>query len=165
MNIVCITISIIAILTALAGTFRSMKWAPAAGWCALAALTAGSAGTLGWQTILFWGVAAAIALSINLMLPAIVTRNNSGTPFIFGGALAGTFTGMILSQPAMIIGSVIGVAFGALAFGRTTTGRAMGFPSGRFSNYILAKGFPAIITTCLCGLSVLHIINVIQSMQ
>ena len=165
MNTVSITISILAILAAIFGSFRSMRWAPAAGWCALAALTAASAGAPGWQTILFWGIAAAIALAINVMLPDIVTRTNSGTPFIAGGALAGTFTGLIMSQPAMIGGAVIGALFGALAFGRMAAGRAMGFPSRRYFNYVLAKGFPAVITTCLCGLAVLYIINVIHSTQ
>lgn len=159
-------ISLLAIATSIAAAFRSQHWAPVSGWCALTVLTAAdTVAAPHWSTIVFWGIAAAIAFAINRLLPAIVSNSRTGISYMAGGTLAATFVGMIVSQAGMILGAITGAFCGAMAFSRTPSGKTLGFPSARFFNYVCAKGFPLVITSCLCGLSVLYIITIIQSMQ
>lgn len=165
MNIVCIILSSIAVLTALAGMFRADKWAPLAAWCAYACLIVSSVKVPTWQSIAFWGAAAAIAFSINQLLPQHISRSRIGLGYIAGASLTGTFAGILLSQAGMIIGAVAGAFIGALAFSRTPRGSDIRYPFSKFINYVCAKGMPAVITACICGLSAMNIILLIQSLQ
>lgn len=164
MTLFCIIISILAIVAAIMATFASRPWAPVAAWCALTVLTATPANVPTLSSILFWGTAAAIAFGINMLLPPLVSRCRTGLGHIATAALAGTFVGMIHSQAGLIIGAVSGAIIGATAFARTPAGTAIRKPFSKFANYVCAKSLPAIITCCLCGISVSYIILLIQSM-
>lgn len=165
MTIACIIISLLAIIAALAATFTARPWAPLAALCALVVLTATPANVPTLSTILFWGAAAAIAFGINKLLPPAISQSRTGLAYIAAASLAGTFVGLIISQAAMIIGAVAGAFIGALAFSRTPAGTAIRSPFGKFVNYICAKAMPAVITCCICGISAIYIILLIQSMQ
>lgn len=165
MNIVCIILSATAVMTALAGMFRADKRAPLAAWCAYAFLILSSAKVPTWQSVAFWGAAAAIAFSINMLLPQHISRARIGLGYIAGASLAGTFAGILLSQAGMILGAAAGAFIGALAFSRTPQGAEIRYPFSKFINYVCAKSMPTVITACICGLSAMNIILLIQSLQ
>ena len=74
-------------------------------------------------------------------------------------SVAGTLIGMILSQAAMIVGAATGALCGAVAYARTPRGKVLDCPSARFFNYACAKGLPATVTSCMCGLAVIAILT------
>lgn len=164
MTLFFIIICSIAVVASVLAAYRSMSWAPAIGWCALAVLMSVTEVTI--PTIIFWGIAAAIAVAIGLMLPRVVADSRQGLPFMMTGALAGAFVGMLFpySNAGMILGAVLGTAFGLIIYSRTSSGAILGFPSKKFFNYACAKGFPAVVTACICALAVLQIVQLIQSL-
>lgn len=162
MTLFFIIIGSIAVVVSVFAAYRSVAWAPAIGWCALAVLMSATA----VATTVFWGIAAAIAVAIGLMLPRAVAVSRRGLPFMTTGALAGAFVGLLFpySGAGMILGAVIGTAFGLILYSRTSAGAILGFPSKKFFNYACAKGFPAVVTTCICALSLLQIVQLIKSL-
>ena len=115
--------------------------------CGYAAMWVCKAGGVSWfgtDSLIFWGVATAIALGITYLIPRQVAYSSVGVPFMAGGALAGTVLGMLSNTMAGIIaGAVAGALFGGIAFANTPAGRkVMRFPSAPFFNYLAAKGLP-----------------------
>lgn len=107
------------------------------------------------STLIFWGIAALIAVLICLLLPKEVRNSRAGLPFFCTGALAGSLIGLILnSSAAIIIGCAAGVILSAFAFGNMKAGKQMGFPSKKFFNYLLAKGLPVIVTFSMSALTI-----------
>lgn len=105
------------------------------------------------NTMIFWGMATAIALAIRFLLPRPVALARQGVGFISGGALTGMALGMAFgSMPVIITAAVCGAFFGSLAYANTPAGRSfVAFPSGRFFNYLGAKGLPAVVTVAMIG--------------
>ena len=88
-----------------------------------------------------WGIAVIILLLIDYMQPP---------------AMAGTAVGLnFMSQAGIVICVAAGVVFGGLAYSRSVSGRALGFPSVRFFQYLCAKGFPIAVTFSIIGVAVL----------
>ena len=149
-----IAFTVIGVLLLAAGVvlaFIPKAWAAPVAWVGLFLLWYADCVTSPWSTMLFWGVAAAIAWGINVLLPKPIANSSMGVGYITGAALAGTLVGMLLSNAGMIIGSVLGAFCGAMAFSRTPAGEPMHFPSRQFVNYLCAKGLPAVVTTCIAG--------------
>ena len=110
--------------------------------------------SIGGSTYIFWGVAMIIVLALNFILPAEVAASRRGLPYIAGASLAGTLTGVAMaSHAAIICGAVLGAALGGIAYGLTPRGRMLEFPSGRFFNYLCAKGFPVAIALSCAGIT------------
>lgn len=160
-DIIILIISVLAALAAIAGTWMSRFWSVIAAYVSLCLLYLFPASGVAGGTLVFWGMAAVVATAIGLMLPPEIARTRRGMPYITIGALAGTFTGLIISQAGMIIGAVAGALCGAVAYSRTPAGVALEFPSARFFNFTCAKGLPAAVTTCLCGLVTIAVINIL----
>lgn len=105
--------------------------------------------------LIFWGVTAALAAALSLMLPAEVSRSRAGLAYICTGALAGMLLGIAGWMPsAIIVCTALGIAAGTLIMGRTKAGKALGFPSKKFLNYALAKGFPTLVAYSIVGLAI-----------
>ena len=164
MTVTCLILIIIAAICAAVSEFAARTTAPLIALCALAIGLAAPDSEVTWQSVAFWGACAAVALGINMMLPPQVSRNRSGQAYLFGAALAGAFTVMIISTAGMILGAAAGALCGAIAFSRTPAGTSLRFPSSQFLNYVCAKGLPAIVTACLCGLAVLSAAALIHSL-
>ena len=67
-------------------------------------------------------------------------------------------TGLVISHAWMIIGGVAGAILGGIAYSKTPAGKALGFPSSKFLNYLCAKGLPAVIAVCMAGTALLWLI-------
>lgn len=119
----------------------------------------GIAGASSPWLLVFWGVTAAVAVALSLMLPANVSRSRVGMPYMCTGALAGMALGMVAaSSAAIILCTALGIAAAALLMGRMKPGEALAFPSKQFFNYVLAKGFPLLVAYSMVGLALASLI-------
>lgn len=114
----------------------------------------GFAGSPDAKMLIFWGVTAALAVGLALMLPPQVGHSRAGLAYICTGALAGMAVGMAAaSSAAIILCTALGIIAGALLMGRMQPGKQLGFPSRQFLNYALAKGFPVLVAYSMAGLA------------
>lgn len=134
--------------------FLPSRWSVMTAWVGLLLMGIGSGLAIGVAIYIFWGVAAAIVIALSYLLPPGITRSTRGNGYIVGATLAGALVGLVLSHAGMIVGAVLGAFCGALAYSRTPAGTALAFPSGKFLNYLCAKGLPAVITMCTVGTAI-----------
>lgn len=150
-------IGLVALAGALATLFVSWRWSAAVAFAGMCLIAWGNPGVVRAVMLIFWGVAAAIVVAINYMLPAAVATGRMGIGYIAGGALLGTLTGYLLGPGAIVLCDVVGTFLGALAFSRTPAGRHLDFPSSKFIQYLCAKGLPAAVTLAIIAFSVIVI--------
>lgn len=143
--IILITLSNILALLTLAGTFASWRFTPATAWLTLLLIWGIASG----NTIIFWGITAAIALGINYMLPTEIAKSRVGVSYIAGGALTAAIAGTLLSTWGTVIAAALGAILGSLAYSRTPSGKVLEFPSKKFFNYLCAKGLPITVNISL----------------
>lgn len=153
-TLVPIIISALLTLFSVVMAFRAWRWTPLTAYMAMWPLYYLTEFTGFSDSLLtFWGIATLIALGINYMLPFHVATSRTGMAHMAGGALAGTFVGLLATPAAGVIcGSAAGAFLGALAFSRMRAGKTLGFPSRRFFNYITAKGLPLVVEMSASGL-------------
>lgn len=159
-----IAITVVCILLLIAGiilTFVSNRWAVAAAYAGLLGIgltTINASAT----PLIFWGIATAIVIGLEYLLPKNIASSRRGVGYIAGAALAGAFVGLVISHEWMIVGSVAGAILGGIAYSRTPAGSVMEFPSSKFLNYLCAKGLPAVVTMCIVGTSVLWLTAILN---
>lgn len=161
-EIIISALSLALTFTALWQSWRSRRYAPAPAWGALILTVTIQA--VSWDTVLFWGIAAAIAVGINTLLPKPVASSTEGTPYMTGASLAGAFVGLLLGSAGLIVGAIAGAACGGIAYSRSPRGSNLDFPSRKFMNYLCAKGLPIVITCCISALTILAIITRFQTL-
>lgn len=161
LTIILAIVAIIAALGAVMAQFVCRRWAPALAFGGMVVASIPGVSTIGWATLAFWGIAAAIAIGITILLPKAVADSRMGVAYIVGGVVCGAIVGAILGHAAMILGSVIGAFCGAVAFSRTPNGAAIRFPSKQFVNYVCAKGLPAIVTACIGAITIIESISIL----
>lgn len=110
-------------------------------------------------TLIFWGVAAAIVVAINIMLPKEIASAKRGVTWMGVGAIAGMAVGLTMGHAAMIIGAAVGTLFAGVAYARTPKGSGLEFPSSKFFNYLCAKGLPIVVTVSIIGTAIALLIN------
>lgn len=161
-EIILSAISIILVLAGLRHSWCSRRYAPA---LALAALMLTiPLKSVDWNTVIFWGVAAGIAIGINVLLPGPVAKSTDGTPYMTGASITGAFVGLLLGSAGLIVGAMAGVVCGGIAYSRSPRGGNLEFPSRKFMNYLCAKGLPITITCCISALTILSIIFHFQTL-
>lgn len=137
------------------------KWlSVAVGYAALILAVCGGVALLNTSTLIFWGVASAIAIGITILLPNNIRESRVGLPYFCTGALVGMALGMLTNTSAGIItGTAVGVILGSLAFSRADKTNLLEFPSRRFFNYLCAKGLPLTVVISMAGICILSIAN------
>lgn len=139
--------------------FISSRWAAAVTFVALVVCGYSGYAEIGGSTLLFWGIAAAICVMLDVLLPTAVARSRKGMYHIGGGSLAGAVAGMCVNTAAgIIVGAAFGAFFGAVAYSSTTSGKLMHFPSAKFFNYLAAKGLPLTVVMSMTGLVLLQLL-------
>lgn len=112
--------------------------------------------------ILSWVCITLVLLMILFLQNPAVRMQSRGTGYMLLGAAAGmavglmayTFTLSINTLYAiMIAATAVGALLGLLIFGNTPDGRAVNPGSGNFRSYLLAKGFPALVTVAMPGVA------------
>ena len=106
-----------------------------------------------------WGVIVVVVLVIDFLLPSSISRATNGMGYMGVGGLVGLFVGMTgFSLAWAVAGAAAGVLLGAFAHTRMPGGKALGFPSSRFFQYLCAKGLPAVVTLGLIGIALLLVV-------
>lgn len=157
LSTILISLGVAALVASVVMLFRAWRWCPAVAFGGMVLCALGNPGVARPLMLIFWGIAAGIALAINLTLPRRVALSRTGVGYIAGGAVLGTVVGYLLGMSAMVLCDVIGVCLGALAFSRTPAGRTLEFPSSKFIQYLCAKGLPAAVTLAVAAFSVILI--------
>lgn len=159
MTLTLLIIAALLLAAAIAMTFLPSRWSAPVAWAGMVLTILSGHIMLSTSQIVFWGIAAAIVLALNFLLPPDISRSRVGINYIAAGTIIGTLLGILASGPAMIVGSLIGAAAGAIAYSRTPRGRNLGFPSRPFFNYLAAKGLPAVITICIIGITLALLVS------
>ncbi|MDE5843530.1 MAG: hypothetical protein K2H35_07345 [Muribaculaceae bacterium] len=104
---------------------------------------------------LSWLVITLLVMMIIMMQNPAVRQQSRGVVYMEVGAIAGLAIGLLgctfttnlnLLYALAIIGIAAGIFLGFLMFTNTPDGRDVNLPSGRFFKYLLAKGFPVLVT-------------------
>lgn len=155
LTICCLTASLVSL-------FLSWRWSAALAWLSLVPVYFIAGHPLTGGLLGFWGVACAIAVGINTLLPEAISRSRVGITYMGGAAVSGAFAGMLISQAGMIIGTVAGIALGSIAFSRTPAGKKVSASaySKPWINYTCAKGFPIVVTVCTAAIAIMAIVRI-----
>lgn len=99
------------------------------------------------NVLLFWGIASAIVLMLNVLQPKALVLTRAGQTHIVAGAIAGTALGYACAPvvAAIIIGAIAGAFLGAVAFMTLPGGPKAKIGSPEFLQYLCAKGLPAVV--------------------
>ncbi len=112
--------------------------------------------------LIVWACMTVVVVLATIMQPDAIKAQNRGVGYMTGGAIVGLAIGLLafsfsssisLLYACMVIGVAAGVFFGFLLFTNTPDGAAVGLRSGRFFNYLMAKGFPIAITVMIPGVA------------
>ena len=106
--------------------------------------------------IISWLSITLVVMLTVILQNAAIRQQSRGLGYMTLGALAGMAIGLLaysfssslqLLYALSIIGAAIGISLGFLIFTNTPDGRAVAPGSGNFFRYLLAKGFPTLVTT------------------
>lgn len=137
--------------------FVSCRWAvvpamvaTALGFAATRALPEGTVSTF---TLLMWEFCGLIVLGLSILLPKGVTTSRNGVGYLIGAGVAGGLLGWAIAQQWIVLGVVIGVLMGALAYITTPAGKHLKHFSPEFLQYLSAKGLPAVVIVAMALIS------------
>lgn len=100
-----------------------------------------------------WGATAAVAMMLYYIVPSSISRSGKGQSWMSLGALAGCMVGAAMnSMIAIVISTIVGIAFGALVYSRTRKGAEISSEPRLFLNYVLAKGLPMAVSYSITGI-------------
>lgn len=114
--IIITAVTVVSLLLLAAGvvmSFRSSRTAVVAtfaGMLGIGLLTVGAKAT----ELIFWGIATAIVVAIQYLLPANVTASRRGVGYIVGATLAGMSVGLTLGREWVTVGAAFGAILGGI---------------------------------------------------
>lgn len=117
--------------------------------------------------LLSWLVITFVVMMIVLLQNPAVRQQSRGVGYMTIGGIAGMAVGLLgftfstnlnLLYALMIAGSIAGIFFGFLLFTNTPDGRDVALSTGRFFKYLLAKGFPILVTVAQFGIPAIILI-------
>lgn len=145
---------------------RRILIAPALSFCALILLSfAKKSGypimPLSNPMLMSWLFITIVVMLIIVMQNPAIRAQSRGVGYMTLGGIAGMAIGLLaftfttnlnLLYALMIIGVTAGIFFGFLLFTNTPDGNEVGLRTGRFFKYLLAKGFPVLVTVAQLGI-------------
>ena len=141
-------IGIILLCAAIVLAYRPYLPAALAAYAALWCLRQGGFIALSHSAMIYWGIATAIVIALNMLQPS-ATRDNRGQAYLCTGIIAGMVLGLVTAAGAgVIIGAICGGVIGAVAYRRTPAGRAV---AGNYARAMMAPAFPAIVALAQVG--------------
>lgn len=111
--------------------------------------------------LISWLLITVIVLFIIIMQDPAIRVQSRGVAYMETGGVAGMTVGiafisilqsLTLAYALMITGTITGIFLGLLLFSRTPRGKALTPLSGNFFRYLLAKGFPTLVTVAQLGI-------------
>ena len=110
-------------------------------------------------TFIFWGVATLITVALFYLSPSGEPDGNRSSNLYVGfTAMAGGMLGILLAPRLMVLGVVLGAAFGQLAYSRTPAGKWMLSPSTLFVRYFAAKCLPVIVAVSIVCIAIMGVV-------
>lgn len=111
------------------------------------------------MTFIFWGIATVITVGLFYLSPNGEPDGHSSSNLYVGfTAMAGGMLGILLAPRLMVLGVVLGAAFGQLAYSRTPAGKWMLNPSTLFIRYFAAKCLPAIVAVSIVCIAIMGVV-------
>lgn len=167
MSVFLVILSSLLWLAAIAALLRRPVAAPALSYLGLLILSFAKDGNLPLlpiSPVMLWAwLAMTVVVSMSVLLqPQSVRKSASGTGYMAGGAITGLAIGLLgftlsanlgMLYGIMVVAVAAGTFLGFLLFSRTPKGTPFAPASGRFFNYLLAKGFPTAITVMQIGVA------------
>ncbi|MDE6272081.1 MAG: hypothetical protein K2M31_03640 [Muribaculaceae bacterium] len=111
--------------------------------------------------LMSWLIITFIVMMIVILQNPAVRQQSRGVNYMTLGGIAGLAVGLLgfsfstslnLLYALMILGVIAGIFCGFLLFTNTPKGRDVSLPTGRFFKYLLAKGFPVLVTVAQAGI-------------
>lgn len=173
MTVLIIILSVLLWIGAFVAFPKKIQLSPSLSYCALLLLSfaKSSDGTpilpLTFGMNMSWLTITLIVMMIIVLQNPALRVQSRGTLYILFGALAGMSVGLIgytfssslnLLYGTMIVATAAGTALGLLVFTNTPDGRNIAPGTGNFLKYLLAKGFPALVTVAQLGVAAIIII-------
>lgn len=119
--------------------------------------------------LIFWLAMTLVVMIATMLQPYALQAQIRGTSYLTVGAFTGMAVGLLgytvtydesMLYSIMIVATIVGAFLGFLMFTNTPEGRDVSLRSGRFFKYLLAKGFPVVITVMMMGVAALLAIAV-----
>lgn len=148
-------------IAAFAALPKRILLGPALSFCALLTLSFAknsdgySILNLSQASIISWLALTLVMMFIIILQNPAIRQQSRGLGYLILGGLAGMAVGLLafsfasglqILYACTLIGTAIGIFLGMLIFSYTPDGRAIAPGSGNFFRYLLAKGFPTLIT-------------------
>ena len=121
-----------------------------------------------------WLAMTLVVTAVTVLQPQVLQAQRRGTAYITAGAVTGMALGLSafscgiaehLLYSIMVLLTAIGAFAGMLFFSRTPKGEDVALHTGRFFRYLLAKGFPTVITVAMAGVAALLALAVSREIQ
>lgn len=111
--------------------------------------------------LISWVAITVVVMMVTMLQPASVRTQRRGMGYMIGGAIVGLAVGLLGFTVTtsinglyaiMTVATAAGIFFGFLLYSNTPAGEAVALRSGRFFQYLFAKGFPTAVTVMMLGL-------------
>lgn len=173
MLIVVVILSVLLWIAAFIALPKRILVAPALSFCAMLVLSFAKRDSyplipLPNNMIISWlSITLVMMLIIMLQNPAL-RQQSRGVGYMTIGGIVGMTIGLMafslssqlnLLYAIMILATAVGIFLGLLTFSRTPDGSEIAIPTGRFFKYLMAKGFPILITIAQLGIPIVILIG------
>lgn len=161
MSIPLLILSTILFIGSFATLFVRDMLAPILGFLALLLMWLSDALPLNSTIIIMWLCITAIVTCLPAIRQHKLDIGKQGSAYLLTGAFTGMVVGLLgvtftptvsMLYGIMIVATVAGTFFGFMLFSNTPAGKDYSFTSGKFFEYLLAKGFPTAITVMQAGI-------------
>lgn len=166
MAIFLIILGILCWLGAIASLPKRILIAPALSYCGLILISFAKSGgypivPVSTPMTLSWLAITLVVMLIIILQDPAVRQQSRGVNYLTLGGIAGMAVGLLASSLSsslsllyalMIIAAAAGTVLGMILFSNTPEGKGVSPASGNFFRYLLAKGFPVLITVAQIGI-------------
>lgn len=172
MLIFVVIVSILLWIAAFLALPKRILVAPALSYCALIVLSFAKyqdypAIPLPNNMLISWLCITLVVMLIILLQNPALRQQSRGVGYMTIGGIVGMTIGLMafaissqlnLLYAIMMLATAAGIFLGLLTFSRTPDGSEIAIPTGRFFKYLIAKGFPILITIAQLGIPIVILI-------
>ncbi|MGM9803003.1 MAG: hypothetical protein ACI308_02380 [Muribaculaceae bacterium] len=152
---ILLILGLISLLAALLLVFKPKFPGAVAAYIAVFLLHASTHIYLTTSTLVFWACATVIVAVLHYLQPKGEPKESRASNLYIGlGGIAGLMAGLAIDARVMILGVIVGVFLGLIAYTRTPNGRWLKFPTFTFIQYFCAKALSAIVAIAIVGLAI-----------
>lgn len=113
------------------------------------------------QVLVYWSVAALIVLVLRGLGRGEGNGDVRGNAYISAGALVGAFLGFAVTPTSgtVILGSALTAFIGSVAYMRMPGSPGFAVASGRFVQFLCARGLQAVVTVSVSAIAVSSVLS------